>query len=982
MCGNSLITEVLRPMSELPSGTITLLFTDVEGSTHLLEYVGDVGYAQILTDLRRLLRASFQTWHGHELEAPGDGFLVVFQSARDAVMAAVMSQKELGSHSWLGGAPVRVRMGLLTGEPLKASEGYIGIDVHRAARISAAGHGGQILLSQSTRDLVEDNLPADVQLRDLGAHRLKDLARPEHVFQVVTPELASDFPALKSLDSMPHNLPVQLTSFVGREQEIAEIKRLFPTTRIFTIMGPGGVGKTRFALQMAAEMLEAFGDGVWFVELASLSNPDLVPQTVASVLGLREQPGKSLLVTLSEYLRNKHLLLLLDNCEHLVTACAHLVDSLLKNCRDLRILVTSREALGVPGEILWRVPPLSLPDGEPMAFPEELIGYEAVHLFVERVRSSQPNFTVTDRNAPAVARVCRQLDGIPLALELAAARVRSMSVEQLAERLNDKFRLLTGGARTALPHHQTLQATINWSYNLLSDTERALLRRLSVFSGGWTLEAAERICAGSGMESQDVVDLLAHLTDKSLIQADGEDEIRWGILETIRQYSWERLVESGEDLEFRRRHRDWFVALVEGIEPNLRGPDQGMWLDRLETEHDNLRAVLEWSHTDGQSAEAGLRLAGALERFWVVRGYFTEGRARLETALSDTSGDPPARAMALHGAGVLAGHQGDYERADARCQEALVLWQKLGDKLGMALATNMLGQVARTRGNYDRAGHLLEESLILSREVGDKWALALTLNSLGVVARGRGEYERASALHEESRALRNELGDQKGLAVSLERLGVVALYQGDLARAKTLLEDSLAIGRDVGDRLSIASAKCDLGLTALYQGDYQQAKSLEEEGLALFRELGDKAGMAVSLNNLGRLAHAQGDLKRAGVLFKESLNLWRELGDKLGIARGLADLAALTMRQDPESAAQLFAASEVIYKAVGAVPSSLERADHDRHLKALRRTLDENAFETALARGRAMATEEAIEQALVLEISLPATSSTGEAQFA
>ena len=967
-------------MAELPSGTITLLFTDVEGSTNLLEHVGDTGYAQILADHRRLLRASFQTWHGHELEAPGDGFLVVFQSARDAVMAAVAAQNELSAHSWPEGAPVRVRMGLLTGEPIRAGEGYVGLDVHRAARISAAGHGGQILLSQSTRDLVQDILQSDVGLRDLGSHRLKDLARPEHIFQIVTPELASDFPPLKTLNTMPNNLPVQLTSFIGREKDIAAITGLFSTTRMLSITGPGGSGKTRLALQLAAEMVDVFGDGVWFVELASLSDPDLVPQTVASALGVREQPGKSLLATLVDYLRNKHLLLLLDNCEHLVTASSHLAIALLRDCRDLRILATSREALSIPGEILWRVPPLSLPDGEPLASPEELIGYEAVHLFVERVRSSQPKFALTDRNADAVVRVCRQLDGIPLALELAAARVRSMSVEQLAVRLNDKFRLLTGGPRTALPHHQTLQATIDWSYNLLSDTERALLRRLSVFSGGWTLEAAERICDGHGVEAHAVVDLLAHLADKSLIQAEyGEDEIRWGILETIRQYSRERLLESGEELEFRRRHRDWFTALVE--EANLLGSDQGIWLDRLETEHDNLRAVLEWSHIDEQSAEAGLRLAGALVRFWVVRGYFTEGRARLETALSDSIGDSPARAKALHGAGVLAGHQGDYERADARCQEALALWQRLGDKLGMALAINTLGLVARTQGDYDRATNLLEQSLTLSREVGDKWSLALTLNGLGVVARGRGDYERARALHEESRALRKELGDQKGLAVSLERLGVVALFQGDLARAGSLLEESLTISRDVGDRLSIASAKCDLGLAALYQGDYTIAKFLEEEGLALFRELGDKAGVAASLNNLGRLAHAQRDHERAGVLFKESLSLWKELGDKLGIARGLADLAAFTARQNPEPAAQLYGASEALYEAIGAVPSSFERADHARDITTLRRMLGENAFENALARGKTATPEEAIEHALSIEISAPA-SFAGEAQSA
>lgn len=962
-----------------PQGTVTLLFTDIEGSTLLLQHLGDSGYAQVQANHRRLLRASFNAGHGHELETQGDGFLVAFPRARDAILAAVAAQKALIAHPWPQGVAVRVRMGLNTGEPLSVAEGYVGLDVHRAARICTAGHGGQILLSQSTRDLIEDNLPGDVELRDLGSHRLKDLARPEHIFQVVTPVLASDFPPLRSLNTMPNNLPMQLTSFIGREKEITEIKTLLSTTRMLAITGPGGAGKTRLALQVAAEMLDVFGDGVWLVELASLSDLNLVPQTVASVLGVREQPGRSLLTTLSEYLRNKHLLLLLDNCEHLVAACAQLADALLKACRNLRILVTSREALGVAGETLWHVRPLSLPDANYAASPEDLVSYEAVRLFVERVRSSQPTFEVTRKNAPAVVRVCRQLDGIPLAIELAAARVKFLSIEQIAARLNDRFRLLTGGARTALPHHQTLRAAIDWSYDLLSEKERALLPRLSVFSGGWTLEAAETVCQGSGVETHDVVDLLAHLADKSLILAEHKaEEIRFGILETIRQYCWERLLESGEAPEFRRRHRDWFVSLVEGIEESLRGPDEATWLDRLETEHDNLRAVLDWSHTDEQSAGVGLRLTGALERFWVVRGYFAEGRARLEAALSDSTSESPARAKALHGAGVLAGHQGDYNQAEARSREAAALWRKVGDKLGTALALNTLGQVARTRGDYGQATHLLEESLALIRDVGDKWALALTLNMLGVVARGRGDYARATALHEESRALRKELGDQKGLAVSLERLGLVALCQGDLDRARALFDESLTLGRDVGDRLAIAWATGDLAQVALYQGDYAEGQALQEKSLAIFRDLKDKAGVAESIRTLAKSAQAQGDRERAATLYTESLSLWKELGDAHGIARGLADVAALTVQGQPERAAQLFAASGRLYEAIGALPSSFEHADHARDIATLRRVLDADTFEAAWEWGRTVTADRAIERALGLGTTMPATPVAGK----
>jgi len=550
-------------MASLPTGTVTFLFTDIEGSTRLLREFGD-RYAQVLTEHRRVLRTKFAERGGREVDTQGDALFVVFPSARDALSAAVAAQRAVVRHVWPDQLDVRVRMGLHTGEARLGEEGYVGLDVHRAARIGAAAHGGQILLSQTIRDLVADELPAEVSLQDLGERRLRDFARPQRLFQVVAPGLITDFPPLESLEVLPNNLPIQLTSFIGREREIAEIKELMRSTRLLTLTGAGGCGKTRLALQVAADVVETFRDGVWFVDLVGLSDPTIVPQAVASTLGMREASGRPLLAMLADYLRDRHVLLVLDNCEHLVVACAQLADNLLGACPHLQILATSREAVGIEGEQTFRVPSLSVPDLQRLPTLEKLTDYEAVRLFTERARWSQSAFRVTYQNAEAVARVCVQLDGIPLAIEMAAARVKVLTVEQIATRLNDRFRLLSAGSRTALPRHQTLRATMDSSHDLLPEKERRVLRRASVFAGGWTLEAAEAICAGDGVEASEILDPLTRLVDKSLVIAEPHGgETRYRLLETVRQYGRDRLAESGETAGIRTRHRDWYLEFAE-----------------------------------------------------------------------------------------------------------------------------------------------------------------------------------------------------------------------------------------------------------------------------------------------------------------------------------------------------------------------------------------------------------------------------------
>lgn len=814
-------------MPESPVRNVTFLFTDIEGSTRLLQQLGD-RYAAVLEEHRLLLRTAFQEQGGQEIDTQGDAFFFAFSSARHAVLAAITTQQRLFSHIWPESTSVRVRMGLHTGEATVSAGGYVGLDVHRAARICAVGHGGQILLSQATYALIENDLPPGINVRDLGKHRLKDLAQPEHIFQLVCPDLPADFPPLKSLDARPNNLPIQLTSFIGREREIESIKRLIAQSRLLTLTGPGGCGKTRLALQVAADLLEEYPDGVWLVELATLSEPALIPQTIASVLRVREQASHPLLTTLIDFLQPKKLLLVLDNCEHLIEACAQCIEALLRTCPKLRILTTSRELLGIPGEAAWRVPPLSLPDPNCLPTVESLTQYEAIRLFLERAAVVLPCFALTSQNAQAVAQICQRLDGIPLAIELAAARVKVLSVEQIAARLDDRFRLLTGGSRTALRRQQTLQAAIDWSYELLSEKERVLLRRLAVFVGGYALEAAEAVCAEEGIEQYEVLDLLSQLVDKSLVVKEEKGEIaRYWLLETIRQYGLEKLTEAREMATLRSRHLAFFVELAEQAEPQLKGADQKLWLERLEMEHDNLRAALEWSKTETSRAVEGLRLVGALWPFWEVRGFLSEGRRWIEGLLAVVGNTQASvRAKALRGAGVLASHQGDYERAATFLQESLALLHQLGDKRGAALSLNNLGIVARNQGDYARATALYEEGLALWRELGDKRGIAASLANLAIVARNQKDYSRATKLHEESLLLFRELGNKIGIAVTLNNLGVVAEDQCNYERAATLYKESLALRHELGDKLGSLGCLSNLAAVAGEQGQPERAARL------------------------------------------------------------------------------------------------------------------------------------------------------------
>ena len=812
-----------------------------------------------------------------------------------------------------------------------------------------------------------DALSLTAQERDAltKAIRHTDAAAPSAADDTAVPHADHQVagPAAAPSIGPSHNLPASLSSFIGREHTQARVHTLLVSHRLVTLVGAGGVGKTRLALAVAEGILDGYPDGVWLVELAPLADPMLVPGAAAQALRLHEEPGRPVLEALCGHCNGKRMLLVLDNCEHLLPACTALAGALLRAAPELRILATSREALGIAGERHYRVPSLSVPDPQHLPSPELAGSYEAVRLFVARAQERRDTFALSSTNARAVAEICARLDGIPLAIELAAARVSALGVEELASRLDDRFRLLTGGARDALPRQRTLRATLDWSYDLLTAQEQLVLDRLSVCAAGCTLAAAEVVCAGEGVEGVEVLDLLGALVGKSLVQAEERDggEVRHGLLETVRQYGQQRLAASGRAGAVRDRHLAHFLALAEEAEPALKGADQATWLDRLEAEHDNLRAALGWAREAG-ATEVGLRLAGALWRFWLMRGHFHEGRTWLEGALAGAEGAAPnVRAEALQGAGVLAAEQGDYGRAAASFTGSLALRREMGDRRGSARTLSNLGIVAYEQGEYGRAAALHEEALALCRELGDKRGLALALGNLGLVVLEQGEYERAVALQEESLALDRELGDTHSIGVALCNLGWAVLEQGEYGRAAALFTESLALCRELGNTYGSATALSNLGLVALEQGEYGRATALHEEALTLCRKLGDRRGNAIALGNLGLVALEQGDHGLAAALLKESLVLRRELGEKRGIAVSLHNLGMLAHLEGASLlSARLLAAASALRAAMGTPLNPKEGPRYTQAVAALRAALGEDGCAVAWAEGEALRLEEAV----------------------
>ena len=974
-------------LATLPTGTVTLLFTDTEGSTRLLQQLGD-RYPYVLTTCRHLLRTAFRQWHGHEVDAQGDSFFVVFANATNAISAAVAAQRSIAAHPWPDELEVRVRMGLHTGEPERSSEGYVGLDVHLAARLMSAAHGGQVLLSNTIRALVAHELPEGVSLRDLGEYHLKDFRGPKRLFQVVIAGLPADFPPLRTLDVRLNNLSVQLTSLIGREREVAQVSALLqrPDVRMVTLTGTGGIGKTRLGLQVATELLDSFANGTYFVSLAPVTDPSIVIQTIAHALGLehqhiRQAPSGEHMEYLKTLLHDKHLLLLLDNFEQVVSAAPELTELLIA-CLHLKILVTSRAALHIQGEYEFPVSPLALPQRTQLSANENLSQYAAVALFLERALAVKPDLAVTQANIQAIASVCVHLDGLPLAIELAAARIKLFPPRALLQRMTHRLDVLTGGVRDAPARQQTLRNTIEWSYNLLHAAEQRLFRRLSVFTGSFTLEAVESLSSTCADEAGLMLDEVTSLIDKSLllqIEREGE-EPRLLMLETIREYGLEVLAASGEEEITRQAYIAYYLELAEKAGPELVGRQQAAWLDRLEREHTNLLAALHWSVAQGRARHdmtVALRLGVALRNFWLVHGPYSEGRNFLEQALAASEGvAAPLQAKALFTAANLAFILSDHDRAEALCQESLKLFRELEDRPGMAYALYLLAWISRDNIKVDIA--MVEEALELFKEIGNREYVAWSFYTLGYLNGLRGEYTRACTWIEESLLLHKEIGNKRGVAFSLIAWAQIYYYsQSNQATMNALLDESLALFKELNDKTGIAYSRSLQGQISFVQGDDAKAGLLIEESLVIFRELGARQGIAEALCQLARVVTARGDDMNAYTLYEESLTIAREMKKKELIAYCLEGIARVSTSQGKFVwATQLWGLAETLRAAVGVPIPPIDRADYERSVANVCAQLGEKVFATAWAQGQSMTPEQALsaqEQAMVLS---PTTTMT------
>ncbi len=909
------------------AGPATFLFTDIEGSTEKWEQEPEL-MAKAVAAHDALLRNAVEKNRGRVIKTSGDGIVAVFADPIDGIAAVIATQLALADPALTAGIALAVRCGLHAGDAQRHGDDYVGTTLNRAARVMALAYGGQVLLSQAVADRLVGRLHDGIALRDLGEVRLKGLAGTERVHQLVHPRLREAFPALRSLEATPNNLPQQLTSFVGREREIEDAEALLTRTRLLTLSGIGGLGKTRLALQIAGDLLDRYRDGAWFVDLAPVRDGALVASEAATVLGVREEPGRPIMQTLCANLKTRKLLLILDNCEHLVRACADLANGILRATPDVQILATSRESLRVPGEQTYAVLPLAVPGrGEGL---KELLQSTAVRLFIERARQHKPSFAADEREAPALAELVARLEGIPLALELAAARLRSLTLGEINARLQDRYKLLTGGGRALLERQQTLRALVDWSYDLLSPHEQVLLQRLSSFAGGCDLRAIEEVCGVGPLAQENIVDLLASLVDKSLVlPEEGGEGTRYRMLETIRDYARFKLVESGDMDDTSTRHCHYYFAMAKDGRNGLQGPEPAKWVARLEADHDNLRAAIAHSMGGRGDPVIAVKIEVALQAFRLIRGYASEGRNNLRALLAHPAivSDDLARGHALYVAAALASDQGDHQEAR----------------------------------------RMLETCLGLRRDKGNDTDVAATLSTLAAVRLRLGDAVRARSGEEEALAIFRKLGDRSGEAIALLHLGEIGAHVGEDRDARRFLSQSLALAREIKHAEIESDCERVLGQLALEGGDLPEARACLERALAVCQAARDKRGTAMVSWWLGKIDLANNDGGSALSHLREATRAFKAFGmnaETIGVIEDHARLACSLGLAD-DSARLHASASAARERLLLPRAPRLEPLCRD-DLGSLRAALGNSAFEIAWRDGHEWDLAQAINHALAL----------------
>lgn len=908
----------------LPSGMVAFLFTDIEGSTQRWERHHDAMDVAVKRH-DAVVRGAIESHDGHVFKTVGDAFCSAFARVSDAVRAAIDIQRGLASEDFAAVQGVHVRAGLHIGEASERDGDYFGPAVNRVARLMSIGHGGQVLLSGNTREVANANLPAGTSLIDLGLRRLKDLTEPEHVWQLSIEGLPREFPPLASLDARPNNLPLQVSRLIGRESDIDDAKSLLAEHRLVTLLGAGGVGKTRLALQASADQIDHYTDGVWFADLAPIRDPELVSSVVAQALNMTQKQDRRVDDALLDWLKRKQLLLILDNCEHLVETVARLADGIVRSCPNVRVLATSRQALNIDGEVILRLPSLGVPEKVDGMRAADALQYGAIALFVERAAAADRRFVLSDDNASIVADISRRLDGIPLAIELAAARVKVLSIPNIARRLDDRFKILTGGSRTALPRQKTLTALIGWSYDLLSTQEQMLLARVAIFAGGFGLDAATAVCGGEGIDATSVLDLLSSLADKSLVVADtsGEQE-RYRLLESTRAFALEKLTAANDRERLTRSHALYFRELAQAADEGFFASPNTAWLSHAELELDNYRAALAWAVTDGKDVPLGAAIAAGLDRLWSLGGLMVEGRYW----------------MALAQAGLD-------ETEHAR--EAARLW--------LALAN-----LSHAKPKHDQAVRALTLYESLSDHQKSAWAmfcLAFALYQMGRIDEANRECERTLA------AMR-ELGERRGIAAGFNLRALICRYPGgDFSEARSLFAQAIEIHKSLGDGDGATTVLGNLAELEFLGGDVVQALALVREAIDINIRGKNAVMLALDHTNLAAYCIAAGDLEGAREAAREGLKWALQGQHTLGIAIVLQHFALLlALRNHVRAAAQLLGYVNAQFQVLGYGREYTEQWSFEKLMNAIHEHLGESEIATLAAEGAAWTEDRAVEIAM------------------